>query len=102
MCLRFDPRAAGRKAQTDPLSYGGRPTPTDLTITNYTCLGHALQCYVGIGNGSDPLVNEAEHSIGSAPITHDEGFFMRECGERGSQVKLKHFRDLFAQFFQLS
>ena len=55
--------------------------------------GNALQCYVGIGNASDPLINEAEHSIGSAPHNSDEGFFMRECGERGSQVsnlKKKH------------
>jgi hypothetical protein len=39
-----------------------------------------------MGNASDPLYDEADHSIGSEPISHEDGFFMRECGERGSQV----------------
>ena len=28
VCLGFEPRAAGWKAQTNPLSYGGTPTIT--------------------------------------------------------------------------
>jgi hypothetical protein len=64
---------------------------------DYYFTGHALQCYVGIGNASDPLHNDNDLSLGSGPHPNpDEGFFMRECGERGSQVRRKlHLKKLF-------
>ena len=37
VCLRFEPRAAGWKAQTNPLSYGG--TPAFLTQRQNAFMG---------------------------------------------------------------
>ena len=42
VCLGFKPRAAGWKAQTDPLSYGGTPKGKNLNPTKEELLSKEL------------------------------------------------------------